>query len=156
MKFSVASLRRQGHKVRVSHKRPFLVSSYSDEIELLARHEAEEKGVWDTNYGPLQAGGITSVEITYPNGETVRGEAKCSDDQGFYKQLGTYIAVGRALGEHPTEQDFLAEKKAQAIVNEVLFNLHLRQGVGSTLDNIPEEEYIAIEDSLVELVKSQL
>jgi len=156
-KFSVAQLRRSGSKVRVSHKRPFLISLlYDDGVELLSRHEAEERGVWGSEYGPLQTGGITYVEITTANGENFVGEAKCSDDQGFYKQLGTYIAVGRALGEHPSEQDFLTEKKAQAIVNEVLFNLHLRSEVGSALDNVDELTYAAIEDSLLEAVKARL
>jgi hypothetical protein len=60
------------------------------------------------------------------------------------------------LGEHPSEQDFLTEKKAQAIVNEVLFNLHLRSEVGSALDNVDELTYAAIEDSLLEAVKARL
>lgn len=153
-KFSVQKLRKQGYKIRVIHARPYLMYDGETPTQPITKFDAEDMGLSAND--ALPTGGETIVELTAPNGETLRGIAECSQSQQFYRKLGVYIALGRALGEHPTEQDFFKELKAKKIVDRLLCNLHGRREVGASLDNVPQDVYESMEEQLIEVVKGQL
>lgn len=73
---TIKSLRQCGYKVRVLHSRVYEKPNYI-----------------------LQAkGGLTEIEITTPDKSlTVKGTAKCSDDDCFSRKIGNDVALGRAL-----------------------------------------------------------
>jgi hypothetical protein len=80
---TVKQLRQSGYKVRVLHTRNYKLTKRvdGDSKELCAK------------------GGITTIEITTPNGKNVTGVAHCSDCDSYNKRLGVRIAVGRALSQ---------------------------------------------------------
>lgn len=93
---NVASLRSDGYKVRVTHKRvyPLLVSDNDDSF--LTKKEAQKcQGIFPTVISSF--GGYTTVEVTCPDGRELVGEAKCSSKQQFNRKLAVRIALGRAL-----------------------------------------------------------
>lgn len=149
MKISVAELRRTAHKVRVTHRRWYLING--GEV-LRSRYEAEEQGITSQ---PLTCGGLTVVEVTTPNGEVLSGVADCSLNQNYHRRLGVYLALGRAMNQQVSEAKFLKEEKAQRLVNEVMFNLHV-DGLGDPLDSISNDAYQRLEENLVEAVMKKL
>jgi hypothetical protein len=70
----VDDLRSLGYKVRVMHYRNK-----------------------DNNDNIKPRGGKTVVTVTDNNGNTFKGLATCSDNDGFNKRIGVAIAIGRAL-----------------------------------------------------------
>jgi hypothetical protein len=95
---TVAELRRMGYKVRVNHNRWYL-----DEVngvwDLLPRHMVEEMpDVYDSSK-PDCCGGMTEIELSTPDGKTVKTVAECADVDGFCKKTGVNIALKRALVE---------------------------------------------------------
>lgn len=103
---TVASLRRDGYKVRVTHKRDyFTVETYGEVQEgqtpeclivfyRLTRKEAEGRF---TTKDLSSFGGATLVEITCPDGRQLVGKANCNDKDQFNRKLAVRIALGRAL-----------------------------------------------------------
>jgi hypothetical protein len=99
---TVAELRRMGYKVKVSHYRWYLDEGLGSELDkawaLLARYEAEEAGHYDIS-NPDCCGGLTEIELSTPDGKTVKTVAECADEDGFSKKIGVNIALKRALVE---------------------------------------------------------
>lgn len=98
---SVHELRQQGYKVRVGHKRYQYTGIGPAGCSLVFRKDYE---VSESVYGmaaipwqPLPKGGLTVVEITTPEGETLTGVAECSVKDQFNRKIGLNIALGRAL-----------------------------------------------------------
>ena len=81
---SVAELRKKKYKVEVHHSRVTTerhrFGGISEEIE--------------------PRGGVTHVRITTPDGEELKGVARCSLKDNYNKRLGVKIALGRALKNH--------------------------------------------------------
>jgi len=92
MNVSVASLRQSGFKVRVNHFRQYKDGDKTGYTKYMA-------GLIGSNVlgDVLPRGGLTTVEVTSPTGETFIGEARCSDKDSFNRKLGVKIALGRAL-----------------------------------------------------------
>lgn len=80
---TVHELRQDGCKVRVRHYRT---------SKLINEHHSKVKA--------NEKGGRTTVDVTFPDGTEVSGEALCSDQDNYNKKLGVRIALGRALYEH--------------------------------------------------------
>jgi hypothetical protein len=84
MQPTIKTLRQQGYKVRVIHKR------HSIKVQKImgVAHEVSAKG------------GTTVIEITTPDKQhTVSGTAVCSLEDNFNHKTGNFIALGRALKE---------------------------------------------------------
>jgi hypothetical protein len=97
---TVVELRRAGNKVRVTHMR-WNMPVWTDDMTgmmLMSRHEAGEAGlIWE----PSSKGGLTIVEITTPDGKSLRGESLCSYKDGYCRKFGVQAALQRALGDKP-------------------------------------------------------
>jgi hypothetical protein len=88
MQPTIKSLRQQGYKVRVIHKR------FSVKVPKIMgfAHEISAKG------------GTTVIEITTPDKQyTVSGTAVCSLEDNFNHKTGNFIALGRALKQLEVE-----------------------------------------------------
>lgn len=162
-KNTVASLRKQGYKVRVTHQRYYFTgkmeTSNDDGVELLSRYEAEHHEFGNLlldGTTPEGNGGQTLVEITTPTGETLYGNAVCSTSQNYDRKLGVYIALGRAMKGLPTEEDYYREKTVNYIVDNLMHGLHYHPKVGSVLDNLAESEYENLEDSIKSVVLAKI
>ena len=81
--FSVNELRKSGYNVRVCHSR------YCQD-ELVSYIDTEP-----CNFNAR--GGLTTIQITTPDGTVLNGQARCSREETFSKKLGVRIAIGRAL-----------------------------------------------------------
>lgn len=92
---TIADLRRQGYKVRVTTYR----NCYSDFINsnktFPLRSDLIKKDIDKIS----QKGGEVWIEITSPKGDHVTGISKCSEKEQFNKKVGREIAFGRALKE---------------------------------------------------------
>lgn len=98
---TVYSLRKNGSKVRVIHRRFYRVF---DEMErrtkdvLLSRFEATAQlSPIDVERGLLPKGGETVIELTTPEGDNFRGVAECSLSDHFNRKTGLLKAIGRTL-----------------------------------------------------------
>lgn len=93
---TVEQLRKNGYKVRVSHYRWLDMGSYQgiNGAALMSRREAEADNI---TWNPDVKGGETIVEVTSPEGLTVRAIAECSEKDTFNRKMGLRIALGRAL-----------------------------------------------------------
>ncbi len=97
---TIASLRKAGHKVRVTHSR------YGIHVD------TGEFGFWaQRDIAPsthVTKGGQTAIDISFiENGEVVSessGVAECSKKDGFNKKKGILIALGRALNDKDSAQ----------------------------------------------------
>jgi len=93
MNVTVEKLRQSGNRVRVSHYR-WYETSLGD--ELLAKYEIAQNNI-EVVDGPFPYGGMTKIEITTPDGESLTGVAECSDRDNFSRKRGVAIALGRAI-----------------------------------------------------------
>ena len=82
MNITVESLRKSGHKVRVVHTR------YNQEGNLIP-YSRKKKG----EVSPK--GGVSEVEVTFPDGSTFESEALCSKKDHFCYGKGVAICLGR-------------------------------------------------------------
>jgi hypothetical protein len=100
---TVEQLRKEGYKVKVTHRRVYGVG-ISNEIDtyLLSRFEKDDL---INNRGanvspPWEYGGETVLTLTTPDGtQTVQSTAECSDKDNFNRKKGLTIALGRALSQ---------------------------------------------------------
>ncbi len=93
LKLTVKELRRQGCKVRINHLRYY--DRYNGDP--INKHTAELLKLGGDFKKVKPRGGITKVEIDFPTGDSVVGEAVCSKEDNYDKKLGIQIALGRAL-----------------------------------------------------------
>jgi hypothetical protein len=91
---TVAQLRHEGCKVRVSHHR-FPQSGNPQFSPHFQYHQALLK---ESRVAIDPKGGYTEVEITMPDGKVVNGRAYCSLQDTFNRKVGLVKALGRALG----------------------------------------------------------
>lgn len=98
---NVASLRRDGYKVRVTHKRDYksvIVSEdFPNGLECFYRLTRKEASNRFTSKDLSSFGGATLVEVTCPDGRELVGTANCNDKDQFNRKLAIRIALGRAL-----------------------------------------------------------
>lgn len=124
----VESLRKNGYSVRITHYRDYnLVRVYDEKseeyivvddiynIDLDLLEEATGKNVADmTGVAQHQLpkslhkyvtthGGVTTAEITAPDGTEVFGKAECSVSDNFNRRLGVKLALKRALQQLKNE-----------------------------------------------------
>lgn len=104
---TVSELRRSGNKVRVTHvrqtKNPALIDHQPD--FLLSRYEhnlafAESRLSNMRSFGEsvLPYGGFTLVEITTPDGTTLKGKFNFGKRR-FERKIGVKAAIGRAFAQ---------------------------------------------------------
>ena len=92
---TVAQLRRENYKVRVSHFRWYLADEENEIWDLCPKYEALGKG-YDVS-SPDVKGGRTVIELTTPDGRSVTTYSECSDSDGFRKSTGVKVALKRAF-----------------------------------------------------------
>lgn len=98
MKHTVESLRKSGHKVRVTHYRHYQKRPFERQDKNLYRQN--EMDYW--LIGPR--GGKTVVEILTPDGQERYGESICSIKDAYVKKFGVQKALNRAMGvEEPAK-----------------------------------------------------
>ncbi len=109
MKDTVSSLRAQGLKVYVQHRRYFrmtLMTEFGEPVPVLnadplTRSELQKflegAGNPSVTIETLARAGQTVVEIYNGEEKLGRGVATCSDKDGYCKKIGRAIALGRAL-----------------------------------------------------------
>lgn len=90
---TVQSLRRQGYKVRVIHRRDYI--SYDTVTRMTAKEAEIAASIY--NYRLDSFGGHTRIEITTPDNKELVGEAYCNPTDQFNRKLAVRIALGRAL-----------------------------------------------------------
>lgn len=83
MNYSIAQLRQKGFRVHVVHDRPVTYQQKPDGSVRV--------------YAPK--GGVTVINVTTPEGNTVTGAAKCSEKETWNRKMGNQIALGRALSQ---------------------------------------------------------
>lgn len=83
---TIEDIRRNGGQIRVNHVR----NCISDGLPIQANPNVIAVDEI------LPRGGITNIEITL-NGKTIRGEARCCENDNYNKKLGVRIAMGRAF-----------------------------------------------------------
>lgn len=88
---TVETLRKQGYKVRVNHKRNYY---HGPSGQFVLRSE-KEVNVYE--YDIDSFGGYTKVEVTTPDNRELIGEAFCNYKDKFNRKLAVRIALGRAL-----------------------------------------------------------
>lgn len=90
----VEKLRKSGARVHITHYREFveLDGLHRPIIKTHARHEIPEG---DMKYA-LPRGGYTVVEITKPNGVTIKGVGTCSLHDNYCKREGVKAAIKNA------------------------------------------------------------
>lgn len=115
---TVENLRKNGYKVRVCHTRDFwpLVDLAGESI--MTRREYEqclsngsifgsphcEQETYDYGDVVQPTGGFTLVEVTKPDGETIRGKCNFSVHKQYNKREGVKIALFKAFrGNVPQE-----------------------------------------------------
>lgn len=89
---TVAELRSQGHKVKVTHHRKVKqigTNSLADWREIQCDPSAFEAKE-----------GKTFVEVTSPDGTVKTGYSKCSRSDNFNRKTGLYISLAKAFGAY--------------------------------------------------------
>ena len=102
-KVLLPALRKQGIKVRIRHARRCLVGDPMTHmsIDLLPTNLISQ------DYADiLPRGGLTTVDLLFPDGKSYTGVAKCSEEDRFNRHEGIRIATYRALAERKHEQLF--------------------------------------------------
>lgn len=98
---TVESLRRDGYKVRVNHKRDYFkeeINPYTGDISIVYRRMSDIEAKNSAPDAQLDSfGGETVVEITTPDNRNLRGVASCNPNDQFNRKLALRIALGRAL-----------------------------------------------------------
>ena len=96
MSVTIHQLRQKGFKVKVHHLR---YDSRSVKIHRKKAKPYPTKQFIETGEQKFifPRGGITTVEILCPDGQTLAGESNCSLKDGFKKKVGVHMALGRAL-----------------------------------------------------------
>jgi hypothetical protein len=96
----IHDMRKRGFKIRVRHFRvacPAVevgMSSPVDGVYLVTKENRKTfSHIWSN-------GGVTELDVTFPDGVTVVGRATCSLSDSYNKRLGTYIAFRRAADTH--------------------------------------------------------
>lgn len=89
---TVAQLRQEGWKVRVTHYR------YSKFDNKLYRQDQFEK--YARSISMAERGGRTEISLTSPSGVSATGVAECSKKDNYNKKLGVRIALNRALYQY--------------------------------------------------------
>lgn len=108
---SVYSFRKQGVKVRVTHRRLHRFFTGNKIVEkLLGKHEVAgyNKKNWQF-LGYNSHGGETQVDLTFPDGSNFTGLAQCLETEPFVRTYGIDKAIGRALSAK--------EKLAESLAN---------------------------------------
>lgn len=107
MNFTVESVREQGCKVRVFHRRRYLVSNKPlgtilspSDLDKIKTVLLPACCVDDVNKA-LPTGGCTSVEVTMPNGDRHVAHAQCFDSDHYNRKRGVRIALNRAMLSDP-------------------------------------------------------
>ena len=112
--FTVEKLRKAGYKVRVTHVRDCGCVMHRDNGEyMFSKYEFNELKQKDelVNYGlpyghvsqltfgqvVRSTGGFTVVEVTTPDGETLRGKYNHGERKPFIRKKGVMIALNKAL-----------------------------------------------------------
>ena len=90
---NVEQLRKAGYKVRVYHGRSYY-DMFGREYIMSKREFENQEDVLATisSYG-----GFTSVEITTPDGQTLKGKFNVRSGEQFNRKLGLKAAIGRAF-----------------------------------------------------------
>lgn len=111
---NVEQLRKAGYKVRVCHTRDFWPLSDVDGESIMTRREYEDLladgeiycnisifGARPNSYAygdnVRPTGGFTLVEVTTPNGETLKGKFNFNANRQYDKREGVKIALLRAF-----------------------------------------------------------
>lgn len=94
---NIKELRKNGHKVRVCHYRRF--RHPNREEDFLFPYSKNTKNIPDFVGMLDNNGGLTTVEVTSPEGKTVIGHAKCHNTDVFNYKRGVEIALSRAFAK---------------------------------------------------------
>lgn len=155
--FTVAALRAAGCKLQVSHNRLLNPDLPFDEIaSLYDRVVSDDLAVSRTGYlrqftipwGQAVAtrGGVTEVELTTPNGQTVKGEAWCSKSDNYSRKDGVLYALGRAVVQLSEESlaslPILAEAAAYWKVELAPYLARLEAKRAKYLENDPAVNFL--------------
>jgi hypothetical protein len=93
-------LRKNGLKVRLRHYRYAEGPEQPMQLYLVNKHNRNRF----TEI--LNFGGVTEIDVTFNDGKTYTGEAKCSLDDTYCKRVGAYLAFKRAAGKRIIELGF--------------------------------------------------
>lgn len=94
----IYNLRKNGFKIRVRHYRHAVTAitpgmDYSDKPGLYLVTKDNRK-----QYSHIQStGGVTELDVTFPDGTNITSKAICSESDSYCKRLGCYIAFKRAV-----------------------------------------------------------
>jgi hypothetical protein len=107
-KVLLPALRKQGIKVRIRHARRCLVGDPMSGMsyDTLPTNLID---VYDANgslMDILPHGGLTTVDLLFPDGKSYTGVAKCSEQDRFNRHEGIHIATQRALAVRKHEKNF--------------------------------------------------
>jgi hypothetical protein len=96
----IYNLRKNGFKIRVRHYRHAIAAVTSERTGM----GYDKPGLYlvtkdnRKQYSHIQStGGITELDITFPDGTNVTSKAICSEVDSYCKRLGCYIAFKRAV-----------------------------------------------------------
>ncbi len=98
------ALRKQGIRVRVRHAR-IVATVFPSAILTLSLQEIRQRraALTEPFLYVQPKGGSTTVDLTFPDGTTFTGVAKCSNEDQFNRHEGIRIATMRALDKRRGE-----------------------------------------------------